>query len=73
FYHYFSSKRDLGVHVVDFYVNMWREELIRGIFDSGDTSETKMENMLNWAIQYHDCPSQISGCPFGNLALEMSE
>ncbi|RDY66636.1 TetR/AcrR family transcriptional regulator, partial [Halobacillus trueperi] len=54
FYHYFSSKRDLGVHVVDFYVNMWREELIRGIFDSGDTSETKIENMLNWAIQYHD-------------------
>lgn len=73
FYHYFSSKRDLGVHVVEFYVDMWREELIRGIFDSEDTSETKMENMFNWVIQYHDCPSQISGCPFGNLALEMSE
>ncbi len=73
FYHYFTSKRDVGLHVVDFYVNMWRDELIYGIFNSEDSSMKKMENMLHWAIQYHSCPSKISGCPFGNLALEMSE
>ncbi|WP_347861482.1 TetR/AcrR family transcriptional regulator [Salimicrobium sp. PL1-032A] len=73
FYHYFSSKRDLGLHVVDYYVNIGREQLISGVFDLPDTSEQKMVNMLQWAVRYHNYPSKNSGCPFGNLALEMSE
>ncbi|SFF79443.1 transcriptional regulator, TetR family [Halobacillus alkaliphilus] len=73
FYHYFSSKRELGLTIVDYYAEMWDRELIQGIFQSSFSAEKKMENMLEWAVNYHVGTQGLSGCPFGNLAIEMSE
>ncbi|WP_281658475.1 TetR/AcrR family transcriptional regulator [Halobacillus sp. Cin3] len=73
FYHYFTSKRELGLAIVDHYAQMWQDELIEGILKSGRSPERKMEEMLQWAIQFHETPEKLHGCPFGNLALEMSE
>ncbi|MGD6793845.1 TetR/AcrR family transcriptional regulator [Metabacillus indicus] len=73
FYHYFSSKRDLGLAVIDNIVNTWNQELIVGIFYSNKTASEKLNSMLEWAINYHNNLSSYHGCPFGNLALEMSE
>ncbi|MFZ0475926.1 MAG: TetR/AcrR family transcriptional regulator [Halobacillus sp.] len=73
FYHYFSSKRELGLTIVDYYAEMWDRELIQGVFHSSFSAEKKMENMLEWAVNYHVNTQALSGCPFGNLAIEMSE
>ncbi|ASF41433.1 TetR family transcriptional regulator [Halobacillus halophilus] len=73
FYHYFSSKRELGLTIVDYYAEMWDRELIQGVFHSSFSAEKKMENMLEWAVNYHVSTQALSGCPFGNLAIEMSE
>ncbi|MGP4075925.1 TetR/AcrR family transcriptional regulator [Halobacillus sp. K22] len=73
FYHYFASKRELGLAIVDHYVAMWNHELIQGVFLSPISSKEKMDKMLEWAVNYHESIPRISGCPFGNLAIEMSE
>lgn len=73
FYHYFTSKRELGLSIVDYYAQMWQDELIEGILKSRRSPEEKMEAMLQWAVQFHETPAKLHGCPFGNLALEMSE
>ncbi|MDP4549281.1 TetR/AcrR family transcriptional regulator [Alkalihalobacillus macyae] len=73
FYHYFSSKRDLGIAVVDHFVETWQRDLIQNILQTDDSARSKLDKMLSWAIQYHESQANMHGCPFGNLALEMSE
>lgn len=73
FYHYFSSKRELGIAVVDHFVASWHQHLIEDILRSTGTGREKLERMLDWAVEYHEKQAKLHGCPFGNLALEMSE
>ncbi|MCF6138647.1 TetR/AcrR family transcriptional regulator [Pseudalkalibacillus berkeleyi] len=73
FYHYFSSKKDLGISVVDQYVQTWEQNLIEAILQSDKPSTDKLNEMLDWAVSYHESIGEFHGCPFGNLALEMSE
>ncbi|WP_270180676.1 TetR/AcrR family transcriptional regulator [Alkalihalobacillus sp. CinArs1] len=73
FYHYFSSKRDLGIAVVDHFVETWNQHLIEDILRTDQSGREKLDTMLHWAVQYHETQANIHGCPFGNLALEMSE
>ncbi len=73
FYHYFSSKRDLGIAVVDHFVEKWERDLIQNILSTNESPEVKLNKMLSWAIHYHETEANMHGCPFGNLALEMSE
>ncbi|MFB4165678.1 TetR/AcrR family transcriptional regulator [Alteribacillus sp. JSM 102045] len=73
FYHYFSSKKELGLAVIEHFVFTWENELIHGILGSDKSSEKKLKEMLEWAVDYHENLPNMFGCPFGNLALEMSE
>ncbi len=73
FYHYFSTKKDLGIAVVDQFVRTWDQNLIEAILKSDKPSGEKLNEMLDWAIAYHEKSASFRGCPFGNLALEMSE
>lgn len=73
FYHYFSSKFDLGMAVVEDLVQDWDQKLIAGIFQSTESSKSKLNRMLDWAISSHAEMEKMPGCPLGNLAIEMSE
>ncbi|MGM0890851.1 MAG: TetR/AcrR family transcriptional regulator [Bacillota bacterium] len=73
FYHYFSSKRDLGLAVVENLIQEWDQKLILDILKSGDDPVSKLNNMLDWTVSYHSEMDSKTGCPFGNLAIEMSE
>jgi TetR/AcrR family transcriptional regulator, transcriptional repressor for nem operon len=73
FYHYFSSKHDLGLAVVEDLIQEWDQQLIIGILKSTDEPKIKLNNMLNWALTYHAEMEKKPGCPIGNLAIEMSE
>lgn len=73
FYHYFSSKYDLGLAVVEDLIQEWDQTLINDIFQSADEPKSKLNKMFDWAINSHAEMEKKSGCPIGNLAIELSE
>ncbi|CAH0346406.1 TetR/AcrR family transcriptional regulator [Bacillus sp. CECT 9360] len=73
FYHYFSSKHDLGLAVVEDLIQEWDRELIHGILQTAEEPAIKLNKMLEWAITFHAEMEKKPGCPIGNLAIEMSE
>lgn len=73
FYYYFSSKRELGLAVIDYFFASFNRDLLDGILSSTETSETKISKMLEWVVALHQSKQAKCGCVFGNLALEMSE
>lgn len=72
FYHYFSSKHDLGLAVVEDLVKDWHNQLIVGILHSSDDPITKLNQMIKWAETSHAEMEIKYGCAMGNLAIEMS-
>jgi TetR/AcrR family transcriptional repressor of nem operon len=73
FYHYFSSKHDLGLTVVEQLTREWEERLIVNILEGGDSAVVKLTKMLDSVLSYHEQVEGNPGCPMGNLAVEMSE
>ena len=72
FYHYFQSKHDLGLAVVEDLVKDWEGQLIIGILNTSDDPVTKLNRMLHWAETSHAEMEIKYGCAMGNLAIEMS-
>lgn len=73
FYHYFSSKHDLGLAVVEDLVKEWDQEVFSKIFETEFDPITKLNKMLERTLVFHTDDEGKSGCPVGNLAIEMSE
>ncbi|MBB3128504.1 TetR/AcrR family transcriptional repressor of nem operon [Paenibacillus rhizosphaerae] len=73
FYHYFSSKRELGLAVVDDLVKEWDKDVFEGIFATDLDPIAKLNKMLDRMLTIHTNEDGKSGCPAGNLAIEMSE
>lgn len=73
FYHYFSSKHELGLAVLDHFFEKWNQRLMEGILSSTKEPETKIDEMFAWIIEQHRRNQAKCGCAFGNLAVEMSE
>ncbi|MFJ7738740.1 TetR/AcrR family transcriptional regulator [Lysinibacillus sp. NPDC097287] len=73
FYHYFSSKHDLGLAVVEDLVQELDNKLILDILQTSEEPVSKLNNMLDWFMTSHTEMERKLGCPIGNLAIEMSE
>lgn len=73
FYHYFSSKHELGLAVLDHFFHNWNQRLMEKILGSDKDPETKINEMLDWVIEQQQRNQAKCGCVFGNLAVEMSE
>jgi TetR/AcrR family transcriptional repressor of nem operon len=73
FYYYFSSKRELGLAVIDYFFHSFKEELLENILGSPKNPEIKFNEMLEWIVEHHNLTQAKCGCVFGNLTLEMSE
>jgi len=73
FYHYFSSKHELGLAVVDYVFEGWNQRLLENILSSQKGPESKFNDMLEWVVQQQKPNQAKCGCVFGNLAVEMSE
>lgn len=73
FYYYFSSKRDLGLAVIDYVFSSFKRDLLSGVLSCDGDPETKLNKMLEWIVSFHQSRQAKCGCVFGNLALEMSE
>ncbi len=73
FYFYFNSKEDFGLHVIDFYNNMYLD-MIDPIVNNKDLSPLKrIEKMLDLFIDLFKELDYTCGCPIGNLSQEMGD
>lgn len=76
FYHFFSSKQDLAVAVID---RHWREDYEAVVVPAMARGETPLEQIRQLTIGIAGQVSRLTrelgvvpGCPFGNLAGELS-
>lgn len=73
FYHYFSSKHNLGLTVVEDLLDDWSQHLIIDTLQSTNQPVARLNEMLDHTLKYHSAIAKKRGCPIGNLAIEMSE
>lgn len=73
FYHYFKSKEDLGLQVIDYYT-----EIITSIFKQYLQDNTvlpleRLDNLITFYTQHFKKMKYKLGCPLGNFSLEMGD
>ena len=76
FYHFFPSKRDLTLAALDQQCETLREEMWAKAFSKDLTPLKRLERYLEMAYLAQkacwESTGYVRGCPFGNLALELS-
>jgi len=73
FYFYFKNKEDFGLHVIDFYNNMYLG-MIDPIVNNRDLLPLKrIEKMFDLFIDLFKEMDYTCGCPIGNLSQEMGD
>jgi len=76
FYHFFPSKRDLTVAMLDDSWQQFRETLLADAFAPDIPPLQRIRRLLDMQYRHHiavkEKTGQVFGCPFGNLAGEMS-
>ena len=72
-YYYFDSKEDLGLAVLEYFQKSHAESVRRALTDS---TLNPRERLVQWMMSMAGSVAQAQckcGCPFGNLAMEMSD
>jgi len=76
FYHYFPSKQDLTLAVLDTFYLEFKQSILDKAFDNAQPPAARLEKFIELVIemqnQIHSQTGQVYGCPFGNLATELS-
>ncbi|MFK5985669.1 MAG: TetR/AcrR family transcriptional regulator [Pseudomonadota bacterium] len=76
FYHFFSSKRDLAIAVIEEFANEWAYGFVAEAFDPKIAPMERIDLMIDaayfWQKSAKNLEGKMPGCLFGNLALEMS-
>lgn len=76
FYHFFASKRDLAMAVIDAVADEWAHGFVAEAFDQALPPMERLDYMIDaayyWQKASSDPEGRMPGCLFGNLALEMS-
>lgn len=76
FYHFFPSKRDLALAVIEDMSERWANGFVAEAFDQALPPLERLDFMVDavyyWQKAASDQEGRIPGCLFGNLALEMS-
>lgn len=76
FYHFFPSKRDLALAVIDSHWQVFEGKMVGPILNSDDPPLDRLvalgEMQYRFTAMMKDESGSVSGCAFGNLAVEMS-
>lgn len=76
FYHFFPSKRDLTLAVLDAYYLLLKEKIIDRAFDDDMSPLARLarftELIYQFQAQVKTGTGHVMGCPFGNLSTELS-
>lgn len=76
FYHFFPSKQDLAMAVIDDMADDWAHGFVAEAFDENLPPLERLDYMIDaayyWQKAAKDIEGRMPGCLFGNLALEIS-
>ncbi|GBE07036.1 MAG TPA: TetR/AcrR family transcriptional regulator [Gammaproteobacteria bacterium] len=76
FYHFFPSKRDLVLAVIDEFAEDWANGFVAEAFDPSLPPMERIDYVIDaayfWQRSSKELNGHIPGCLFGNLALEIS-
>jgi len=76
FYHFFPSKRDLTIAMLDASWEEFRETVLPALFARDIPPLQRLERFLDMQYDHHKAvkaqTGHVLGCPYGNLAGEMS-
>lgn len=76
FYHFFPSKRDLALAVVDDMADEWAHGFVKEAFDPQLPPMERLDYLIDaayyWQKAAKDIEGRMPGCLFGNLVLEVS-
>lgn len=73
-YYHFKSKEELGLLVLEKRIREYENEFFSDIFyNKSLTPERRLKKYYKKVITYYENLNCMKGCPFGNLALEMSD
>lgn len=76
FYHFFPSKRDLVLAVIDEFADDWATGFVAEAFDPALPPMERIDYLIHaayfWQKSIKDVHGRMLGCIFGNLALEVS-
>ncbi len=76
FYHFFPSKRDLALAVIDDMADDWAHGFVKEAFDQQLPPMERLDYLIDaayyWQKAAKDIEGRMPGCLFGNLVLEVS-
>ena len=76
FYHFFPSKRDLVLAVIEEFAAEWADGFVAEAFDPALPPMERIDYMIDaayyWQKSVKELHGRMPGCLFGNLALEIS-
>jgi len=73
-YYHFKSKEELGLLILEKRINEYEKKFFADTFGNTSISpEKRLKNFYKKVTAFHKNLNCRSGCPFGNLALEMSD
>ena len=76
FYHFFESKKELTINSLDIMWKFYKDNCLMPLIDSDLSLEEKFNSLMNKSYKLTkdsmECNGCITGCPFGNLAMELS-
>ncbi len=76
FYHFFPSKRDLALSVIDHMAEDWASGFVQEAFDPELPPMERLDYLIDgayfWQKATKNIDGRMPGCLFGNLALEIS-
>ncbi len=76
FYHFFPSKRDLALAVIEDMADDWAHGFVHEAFDQALPPMERLDYLIDaayyWQKAAKDIEGRMPGCLFGNLVLELS-
>lgn len=72
FYYYFSSKKEIGIEVINYIIETWKIDLFDNILSNSEYPEKDFIRMIDWVQCFHKNQQTFYGCPVGNLIVELS-
>lgn len=77
FYHFFSSKTDLGIAAIESLWEITKEEIFEPAFSNNKSGLVQLSEFIERAYQFQTQifadKNSVWGCPFGNLGQEMAQ
>jgi len=76
FYHFFSSKQELAIAVIDDLAEDWADNFLAEAFNQKHSPMKRFDDLINavynWQKSAKNLEGSMPGCLFGNMALEVS-